>query len=582
MQYTEGYLLDNRYQLERYIGSGSFGEVWVATDKATDLEVATKIYVAMDEKGLEDFKKEFQLSFELNHSNLLHANYLGVNPEDRRPFLVMPFCPEGAVTQFAGKMTEDQLWRFTHDVAAGLAYLHGQQPAIIHQDIKPDNILIHKNGEYVITDFGISKQLRASLRKSAMKLNSAGAISYMGPERFSKQYQAVKASDIWSLGVSIYELATGELPFCGMGGSLQKQGADMPELPEEFSETLNMVCQACMAKEPWNRPTAQQLADFTDRYMKGENPPVTWGHGVHKPEETAAAKPAEKAEPQKAELKRTRRPSAAEVSEKPISDKPLFSSNDSKEGRKGIPAWVWGLIAALVLALLLLLLLPRLKNTQGKQALPAADSLTVVEQPASTAAGPSITHVTKPVYNEGKKFYSFTVEATGEDVTYHLADANRNHVSKNTNGMFSAKPVTGGKYFVYAEDVHGNQSPWQEVTGCTPVQAEPKPTAGSASSSASSTPATPSFSKVTADELAKILNAKNTSAARSVLEGRIASNCSFTFTGLTDEEKNVSKPRTYVDIINRMDMGTWSSINVSSVGYDGSGKLNRATIHVNY
>ena len=581
MQYTEGYLLDNRYQLERYIGSGSFGEVWVATDKATDLEVATKIYVAMDEKGLQDFKKEFQLSFELNHSNLLHANYLGVNPEDRRPFLVMPFCPEGAVTRFAGKMTEDELWRFTHDVAAGLAYLHGQQPAIIHQDIKPDNILIHKNGEYVITDFGISKQLRASLRKSAMKLNSAGAISYMGPERFSKQYQAVKASDIWSLGVSIYELATGELPFCGMGGSLQKQGADMPELPEEFSETLNMVCQACMAKEPWNRPTAQQLADYTDRYMKGENPPVTWGHEAHKPEETAPAKPEEKVEPQKAELKRTRRPSAAEVAAKPIADKPLFSSNDSKEGRKGIPAWLWGLIGVLALALLLLLLLPRLKNAPGKQDLPAADSVMVDETPVS-AAIPVITHVTKPVYNEGKKFYSFTVECPEEGLTYHLADANRKHITQNTNGMFSVKPVSGGKYYVYVVDAQGNESAWKEVTGCTPVQAAPKPATESAASSSSSAPAAPSVSKITASELAGLLNAKNLGAARSALDGRIASNCQYNFTGLSEEEKNVSKPRTYMDIINRMDMGTWSSVSVSNVGYDGSGKLNRATIHVNY
>ena len=121
------------------------------------------------------------------------------------------------------------------------------------------------------------------------------------------------------------------------------------------------------------------------------------------------------------------------------------------------------------------------------------------------------------------------------------------------------------------------------MTGCTPVQAEPKPAAaGAASSSASSAPAASSVSKVTADELARILNAKNTSAARNVLEGRISPNCSFSFTGLSDDEKNVSKPRTYVDIINRMDMGTWSSISVSSVGYDGSGKLNRATIHVNY
>ena len=276
MKYSEGYLLDNRYQLERFIGSGTFGEVWVAIDKATDIEVAIKVYVSMDEKGLEEFKKEFQISFELNHTNLLHANYLGVNSEDKRPYLVMPFCPEGSVSRFSGEMSEADLWRFIRDVASGLAYLHSKQPPIIHQDIKPDNILIVKNGDFVITDVGISKQLRATLRKSATSLNSAGAISYMGPERFSKQYQAVKASDIWSLGVSIFELATNELPFCGMGGSLLKQGADMPELPEEFSETLNMVCQSCMAKEPWNRPTAQQLADFAAKHMDGENPKPAW------------------------------------------------------------------------------------------------------------------------------------------------------------------------------------------------------------------------------------------------------------------------------------------------------------------
>lgn len=276
MKYSEGYLLDNRYQLERFIGSGTFGEVWVAIDKATDIEVAIKVYVSMDEKGLEEFKKEFQISFELNHTNLLHANYLGVNFEDKRPYLVMPFCPEGSVSRFSGNMSEADLWRFIRDVASGLAYLHSKQPPIIHQDIKPDNILILRNGDYVITDFGISKQLRATLRKSANSLNSAGAISYMGPERFSKQYQAVKASDIWSLGVSIFELATNELPFCGMGGSLLKQGADMPELPEEFSDTLNMVCQSCMAKEPWNRPTAQQLADFATKHIDGESPKPVW------------------------------------------------------------------------------------------------------------------------------------------------------------------------------------------------------------------------------------------------------------------------------------------------------------------
>lgn len=277
MTYTEGYLLDGRYRFDRFIGSGSYGEVWKATDVATDLEVAIKVYVAMDEKGLQDFKKEFQISFELNHSNLLHANYMGVNLDDKRAYLVMPFCPNGSVTKFQGQISEPEMWRFIRDVASGLAYLHSKEPPIIHQDIKPDNILIYRNGDFVITDFGISKQLRATLRKTANSLNSAGSISYMGPERFSKQHHAVKASDIWSLGASIYELATDELPFCGMGGSLLKQGADMPDLPETYSDTLNMVCHSCMAKEPWNRPTAQQLADFANRILDGElSPKVPW------------------------------------------------------------------------------------------------------------------------------------------------------------------------------------------------------------------------------------------------------------------------------------------------------------------
>ena len=275
-------MLDNRYLLERFIGSGSFGEVWVATDKATDLEVAVKIYVAMDDQGLSDFKKEFQITFDFNHTNLLHANYLGVNTDGRSPYLVMPYCPDGSVSKYAGQMSEDELWHYIKDVSAGLAYLHAQNPPVIHQDIKPDNILILKDGTYVITDFGISRRLRSSLRKSANNnAGSAGSISYMGPERFSKQYQAVKASDIWSLGVSIYELAVGDLPFCGMGGSLQKRGADLPELSDDdFSPTLNMVMQSCLAKEPWNRPTAAQLSDYASRVLMGETPPPTWGRRV--------------------------------------------------------------------------------------------------------------------------------------------------------------------------------------------------------------------------------------------------------------------------------------------------------------
>lgn len=270
MQYSEGYLIDGRYVLEKMIGSGSFGEVWRARDNQTDVEVAVKIYVAMDQKGLEDFRKEFQLSFNLNHTNLLHANYLGINTEDNRPFLVMPFCSRGASTRYAGNMSERELWKFLKDVSAGLAYLHAQQPPIIHQDIKPDNILVLQNGDFVVTDFGISKQLRMSMRRSASR-NSAGAVAYMGPERFNKTYQTIKASDIWSLGASVYELATGDLPFSGMGGAFQKRGAETPDLPG-FSPELEKMIASCLALETWDRPTAQQINEYATAWLNGNMP----------------------------------------------------------------------------------------------------------------------------------------------------------------------------------------------------------------------------------------------------------------------------------------------------------------------
>lgn len=349
MQYSPGDLFDGRYLFQKFIGSGSYGEVWLAKDQGTDFDVAIKIYISMDETGVQEFKKEFQISFELNHTNLLHANYLGVNAADRRPYLVMPFCPNGSAAGLIGKISEADMWRFIRDVASGLAYLHSKNPPIIHQDIKPDNILILKNGDFVITDFGISKQLRATLRKSVHNLNSAGAISYMGPERFSKQYQAVKASDVWSMGASIFELATGELPFCGMGGSLLKQGADMPELPDEYSETLNMVCQACMTKETWDRPTAQQIADFATKYINGEAPTPSWGKTsetvkVQQPEETVV-----KNEPEQTLNSESKKPKTEYKTIRDLGQVHSFETGGQAQVFvsskypivKGIPTWGW-------------------------------------------------------------------------------------------------------------------------------------------------------------------------------------------------------------------------------------------------
>jgi len=276
MQYQEGYVIDERYELTQFIGSGSFGEVWLAHDRQTDVEMAVKIYIAMDQRGFDEFKKEFQVSFDLNHTNLLHANYLEVSKVDHRPYLVMPFCPQGSVTKYLGTMTEAQAWVFVRDVARGLEYLHKQDPPIVHQDIKPENILIAKSGDYVITDFGISHKVRNNMRKASAHLNSAGSVAYMGPERFEAGQTSLMASDIWSLGVTIYELIMGDVPFCGMGGGMLKKGADYPDLPKEFSKELDQTMKACLALETWDRPTAEDLADYATSKVKGQDVMAPW------------------------------------------------------------------------------------------------------------------------------------------------------------------------------------------------------------------------------------------------------------------------------------------------------------------
>ena len=181
-----GELFANRYRLIKEVGRGSFGEVWQVRDEQLDLEVALKVYIALDERGLEEFKGEYKNTYALNHPNLLHAleefkgeykntyalnhpnllhaTYFGV--DEKRPYLVMPYCPVSAVG-LLGEMDEGTAWRFLRDVAGGLAYLHGQD--ILHRDIKPDNILRNEAGDFVITDFGISLRMRSTLRRNSTR-----------------------------------------------------------------------------------------------------------------------------------------------------------------------------------------------------------------------------------------------------------------------------------------------------------------------------------------------------------------------------------------------------------------------------
>lgn len=258
--------------MERLLGRGNFSEVWLARDTKTDIAVALKIYApatGLDDNGLNVFAREFALVVNANHKNLLKPLYY--DNFERKPYLVLPYCKDGSIMRNVGKFTEEEAWRLIRDVASGLSWLHNMNPPVIHQDIKPDNVMIGENGDFMITDFGVGTHLKSTLRKSmSAAFSSAGTIAYMAPERFGKDNTPIMANDIYSLGATVFEMLTGDTPFGNDGGLVQKKGADVPELKGEYSSQLKKVISKCLRTNAWERPTAEQLEKYAETALKGE------------------------------------------------------------------------------------------------------------------------------------------------------------------------------------------------------------------------------------------------------------------------------------------------------------------------
>lgn len=260
---NEGVLFAGRYRLNRLVGRGSFGEVWHATDERTGVETAVKIYIHLDDAGIKEFCSEFSSVHDLSHTNLLRPDYFDV--EGSRPYLIMPYCPASS-TELVGSCTPEALRRFIADVAAGLSYLHAA--GIVHRDIKPDNILCTAGGRFVITDFGLSRNMRATLRRNSRSVASeqvSGSLSYMSPELFKSSPVHGSEADIWALGVSAFEIATGELPFLGQGGVMQLHGAETPELPNSIPAYLRTIITRCLDADPVRRPTAADIVRMIEQ-----------------------------------------------------------------------------------------------------------------------------------------------------------------------------------------------------------------------------------------------------------------------------------------------------------------------------
>ncbi len=162
-------IFDNRYEQEILLGKGAFSEVWKVRDIQTGVSLALKIYNSSNgaaADGCEMLTHEFALMVNANHKNLLRPLFYAIC--ENRPYLILPYCESGNIGKMVGKMTEDEAWRLLRDCASALSYLHAMHPPILHQDIKPANILIGDNGEYMLTDLA-DYQSQGQVKRKAVR-----------------------------------------------------------------------------------------------------------------------------------------------------------------------------------------------------------------------------------------------------------------------------------------------------------------------------------------------------------------------------------------------------------------------------
>jgi len=269
---SEGDIFANNYRLIRLIDTGGFADVWEAVFLNAGNTVALKIYPKLDAEGIKNIEMEYTNQSELSHSNLLIARYFGFH--EGYPFLEMRYCPGGNATTRIGQVNEDEMALCIFHIASALEYLHSDDR--VHQDLKPNNFLIDNKGKYYLADLGLSLKLRTTIQRHTVSKSATNIAAgttppcYRAPElcdRSSIGAQPIKATDVWALGASLFELATGELPFGDFGGCTQINNPEPPHLPRQFSAELNYIIGKCLSKNTWERPKASELEAWGHNYI---------------------------------------------------------------------------------------------------------------------------------------------------------------------------------------------------------------------------------------------------------------------------------------------------------------------------
>ena len=254
----KGQKISDRYQIIKSIGEGGMANVYLAYDTILDRNVAVKVLrgdLATDEKFVRRFQREALSASSLSNPNIVEVYDVG---EDNGEYYIVMEYVEGKhlknLLKKRGKLTVPEVVDIVLQITSGLSVAHDSY--IIHRDIKPQNILILDNGLVKITDFGIAVAMNAT---QLTQTNSVmGSVHYLPPEQASGK-GATLQSDIYSIGILMYELLTGKLPFKGDNAveiALKHLKEPMPSIRDEYPEipqSVENIILKATAKNPKNR-----------------------------------------------------------------------------------------------------------------------------------------------------------------------------------------------------------------------------------------------------------------------------------------------------------------------------------------
>jgi serine/threonine protein kinase/Tol biopolymer transport system component len=340
------------YRIIEQIGRGGMATVYKAYEPALDRYVAIKIlpqYFAHDPDFATRFEREAKAVAKLNHPNILPIYSSG--QEAGLTYIAMRFVEAGTLKEMLGqplplKTTADILGQ----IGRALDYAH--QQGVVHRDVKPANVLMAEGKWALLTDFGLARMVESSVQLTKTGVG-VGTPAYMSPE----QGQGIKVdarTDIYSLGVVLYEMVTGKVPYeaeTPMAVVLKHITAPLPlprEVNPDLPEAVERVILKAMAKAPEDRyQTAGEMVEALEGAVAGvpmvERPP--------KPVPVEKVPPVTVAEP-------TPAPAAAV----PVEAPPV--------AKKGLPGWVWGVVGAVGAAVLLIVAVGVFLATRGEKPSP--------------------------------------------------------------------------------------------------------------------------------------------------------------------------------------------------------------------